>query len=189
MDHPGRLAPGGLVFLGLVDQEVPLVPPTIATVAADYPPPVGEWARSVVETTAPDFVARANEGWFALARDGGLFGDDREFLVAVEVEGEEERNDWWWARVRLDAAWDVMGAGAASALGVGPGAPEFAMLSVSGDVIVCGTTGPTSIGTVLVTGFRELAELREFAEWQADWSGTPQRERVTTRRWLNSSGD
>ncbi|MEV0606235.1 hypothetical protein AB0I61_07705 [Polymorphospora rubra] len=60
--------------------------------------------------------------------------------------------DWWWARVRLAESWDIMGAGSAAALGIGFGAPEFAMLSLAGDVIVCGMTGESSIGTVLVTG-------------------------------------
>lgn len=60
--------------------------------------------------------------------------------------------DWWWARVRLAESWDIMGAGSAAALGIGFGAPEFAMLSLAGDVIVCGTAGESSIGTVLVTG-------------------------------------
>jgi len=185
MDHPERLAPGGLVFLGLMSPERPLIPPTLATLAPGYPPMSREWPRSVVDRDAPDFVTRANKGRLDLSREGGLFGDDREFLVAVEVhEGED---DWWWARVRLAEPWDIMGAGSASALGSGFGAPEFAMLSTSGEVIVCGTTGESSIGTVLVNGFEDLAGLRELADWKAGWPGTQQQERAAARRWLEST--
>lgn len=117
---------------------------------------------------------------------GGLFGEDREFLVAVEVhEGE---GDWWWARVRLAESWEIMGAGSAAALGSGFGAPDFAMLSPTGDVIVCATSGESSIGTVLVNRFRNLVGLRELAEWKADWPGTPRHERAAARRWLESPG-
>ncbi|MFJ5221609.1 hypothetical protein [Streptomyces sp. NPDC088400] len=186
MDHPGRLAPGGLVFLGLMSPEDPLIPPTLATLSPGYPPTSRKWLRSVVDSDTPDFVTRANKGWFDLSSEGGLFGEDREFLVAVEVhEGE---GDWWWARVRLAESWDIMGAGSAAALGSGFGAPEFAMLSPSGDVIVCGTAGDSSIGTVLVNRFRSLAGLRELADWKSGWPGTPQHERAAARRWLESLG-
>ncbi|MFD9428838.1 MULTISPECIES: hypothetical protein [unclassified Streptomyces] len=184
MDHPARLAPGGLVFLGLMSPENPLIPPTLATLTPGYPPISGKWLRSVVESDTQDFVTRANEGWFDLSRKGGLFGEDREFLIAVEVhEGED---DWWWARVRLAESWDIMGSGSADALGCGFGVPDFAMLSLTGDVIVCGTTGDSSIGTVLVNGFRNLVDLRDLADWKAGWSGTPQYERAAARRWLDN---
>lgn len=184
MDHAGRLTPAGLVFLGLVDPASPLIPPTLANAATGYAPPSGGWRRSVIERDAPDFVATANKGWFDLSREGGLFGDDREFLVAVEVQG----GDFWWARVRLDESWDVVGAGSADALGIGFGAPEFVMLSVSGDVIVAGRTGDSSVGTVLVTGFSDVVGLCEHAEWKAGWQGTPQQEKAAIRRWLEAIG-
>ncbi|MFF3948061.1 hypothetical protein ACFYYN_24960 [Streptomyces sp. NPDC001902] len=182
MDHPGRLAPAGLVFLGLMAPEHRLIPPTLANAATGYPPAFGDWRRSVVGSDTPDFVDTANKGWFDLSREGGLFGDDREFLVAVEID----EGDHWWARVRLDEPWDIVGAGSAAALGIGFGAPEFAMLSVTGDVIVCGRTGESSIGAVLVNGFSDLAGLRQLAEWKAGWRGTPQQEKAAARRWLES---
>ncbi|MEU9079167.1 hypothetical protein [Kitasatospora sp. NPDC048538] len=184
MEHLERLAPGGLIFLGLMDSECPLIPPTIATLAPGYTSTSGTWPRSVVNSDAPDFVAKANKGWFELSSGGGLFGDAREFLVAVEVhEGE---GDWWWAHVRLAESWDIMGAGSAAALGTSFGVPEFAMLSFAGDVIVCGTAGESTIGTVLVNGFQKLGGLRELADWKAGWPGTPLQERGAARRWLES---
>ncbi|WP_126639421.1 hypothetical protein [Embleya hyalina] len=180
MDYVERLASSGLVFLRLVSSERPLIPPTLATLASGYLPE--EWPRSIVDSGDPDFVGKANKGWFDLSREGGLFGDDREFLVAVEIHDSED--SWWWAHVRLAEVWDIVGAGSAAALGNDFGAPEFAMLSLTGDVIVCGVTGESSIGTVLVNGFRDLAGLRELADWQAGWLGTPEQERIATRRWL-----
>ncbi|BCJ68420.1 hypothetical protein [Polymorphospora rubra] len=188
MGHAERLAPGGLVFLGMMSLECPLIPPTLANLAQGYPPTSGKWPRSVVDSDTPDFVARANEGWLDLSREGGLFGDDLEFLVAVEIEVDEEVTDWWWARVKLAESWDIMGAGSAAALGVGFGVPEFAMLSLAGDVIVCGTAGESAIGTVRVSGFRDLAGLRKLADWIADWPTTRQQEKAAARRWLESIG-
>ncbi|WP_329362409.1 hypothetical protein [Streptomyces sp. NBC_01483] len=184
MDHLERLAPGGLIYLEMMDPEHPLIAPTLATRASGYQPASGKWSRSVVDSGAPDFVTMANKGWFDLSREGGLFGAAREFLVATETH----EGDWWWARVRLAESWDIMGAGSAAALGSGFGAPEFAMLSLTGDVIVCGTTGDSSIGTVLVNDFRTLTGLRELANWKAEWRGTPQQERSASRRWLESIG-
>jgi hypothetical protein len=181
-DYSERLAPAGMILLGLIGLESPLIPPTLATLAPGYPPGSGKWSRSVVGTDVPDFATRANEGWFELSRKGGLFGDDREFLVAVGIlEG-----DWWWAHVKLAESWDIMGAGSAATLGIGFGVPEFAMLSLTGDVIVCGTAGGSTIGAVLVNEFQDLTGLRELADWKASWPGTPQQERIAARRWLES---
>jgi hypothetical protein len=182
-DYSGRLAPAGMIFLGLMDLESPLVPPTLATLAPGYPPESGTWSRSVVGTDVPGFITRANEGWFELSRKGRLFGDDREFLVAVEIL----EDDWWWAHVKLAESWDIMGAGSAAALGTGFGEPEFVMLSLAGDVIVCGTAGGFMIGAVLVNDFQDLTGLRELAHWKASWPGASQQERIAARRWLEST--
>lgn len=175
-----RLRVAGLIFHEMADQDCPFIPPTLATAAAGYPPPSGQWPTSSVEVGVQDWVAEANKGWYELSRDGGLFSADREFLVAVERHEKE----WWWARVGLADTWDVMGAGAAGALGSGFGLPGFAMLSLTGDVIVCGLEWQSSIGAVLVSNFNELQSLREFAEWRAGWQGTTERDQAAIRSWL-----
>ncbi|MCX5306297.1 hypothetical protein OG304_23055 [Streptomyces sp. NBC_00160] len=176
-----RLHAAGLIFRGMADLDCPLIPPKLATGAAGYPPPSGRWPVSSVEIDAQDWVVRANKGWFELSRDGGLFSADREFFVAVERQEEE----WWWARVGLAETWDVMGAGAAGLLGSGYGVPGFTMLSLAGDVIVCGMEWQTTIGAVLVSHFDEHRKLREYSEWTAGWQGTPEQERVAIRNWLS----
>ncbi|MEV5509363.1 hypothetical protein [Streptomyces orinoci] len=176
-----RLAAGGLVFLGMVDPDRPLIPPTLAGMATSYPESE-KWRTSSVDRDAADCVTRANEGWFDLAREGGLFGDDREFLVAVAISEEDD----WWARVRLAETWDVMGAGSANALGNGFGLPAFHMLSLTGDVVVCGMVWQSSIGTYLVSGFEKVKGFRDNAEWKANWARTPRYEALAIRRWLES---
>lgn len=184
-DYAERLAPAGLTHQGLAGLEQPLIPPTLATLAPGYPPRYGAWPRSVVSTGVPNFITKANQGWFDLSREGNLFDDHQEFLVAVEIP----EGDWWWAHVKLSGSWDIMGAGSAAALGNGFGVPDFAMLSLTGDVIVCGTAGDSMIGTVLLNRFQDLTGLREFADWKANWPGTPQGERIAARRWLESVGN
>ncbi|MEH0576635.1 MULTISPECIES: hypothetical protein [Streptomyces] len=186
MGHAGRLAPAGLVFLGLMDLDLPLIPPALANMATGYQPPSREWPRAVVDRGTPDFVTKANEEWYDLSRQGGLFGDDREFLVAVALH--EGGNDLWWARVRLAESWDLVGAGSASALGSGFGAPEFTALSVTGDVVAFCSSDTASIGTVLAAGFSDLAGLRDLAEWKAGYPRTPRQEKAAARRWLEFIG-
>ncbi|MEU1542056.1 hypothetical protein ABZ461_28895 [Actinacidiphila glaucinigra] len=185
MDHAGRLAPAGLVFLCLMDLELPLIPPTLANMATGYKPPSGEWPRSVVGRDTPDFVAQANEGWFELSREGGLFGDDREFLVTVPLH--EGGNDLWWAHVRLAESWDVVGAGSSAALGSGFGEPEFTALSLAGDVVAFCYAHSAAVGSVLATGFSDLVDLRKMAEWEADYPRTRRQEKAAARRWLDAT--
>ncbi|MFE5301901.1 hypothetical protein [Streptomyces sp. NPDC056632] len=184
MDHAGRLTPAGLVFLELMDLELPLIPPPLANMATGYEPPSGEWARSLVDRGTPDFIAKANTSWFDLCHEGGLFGDGREFLVSVALH--EGGSDLWWARVRLAESWDLVGAGSAAALGSGLGEPEFTALSVTGDVAAfcCSTT--SSIRTVVAAGFTEIEDLRAMAEWAAEYPRTPRQEKAAARRWLDS---
>lgn len=184
MDHAGRLAPAGLVFLGLMDLKLPLIPPPLANMATGYQPPSEERPRSDVDRGAPDFIAKANAIWFDLCRGGGIFGDDGEFLVSVALH--EGGDDFWWARVRLAESWDLVGAGSATALGCGFGEPEFTALSVTGDVAAFCCSTRSSIRTILATGFTEIEDLRNMAEWTAGYPRTPRQEKAATRRWLDS---
>lgn len=187
MDHLGQqLAPAGLIFLGLMDLELPLIPPALANMATGYQPPSGKWPSVAVDRDTPDVVTKANESWFELACEGSLFGDDREFLVTVPLQ--EGGNDLWWARVRLAESWDLVGTGSAVSLGSGFGAPEFTALSVTGEVVAFCTSDRSSIRTVLATGFSDLAGLRDLAEWKAGYPMTPRQEKAASRRWLDSIG-
>ncbi|MBS2547743.1 hypothetical protein KGQ19_12785 [Catenulispora sp. NL8] len=177
-----QLAAGGLELVELVDPLVPLIPPRLANAATSFPPTAEPVPHSAVELEAPDLVAQANSGWYQLASEGGLFGTDREFLVAVEQTGE-----WWWAHVRLAQSWDVMGRGAASILGRGQGHPGFVMLSLDGSVIVVGNVSQSSVGSTLARDPSRNAGLREFAPQLADFPDVSEQEKAAIGRWLQNA--
>ncbi|MFI1992970.1 hypothetical protein [Actinoplanes sp. NPDC020271] len=89
----------------------------------------------------PDLVANANAAWWRLAEGGGLFGDDRDFLVSVGPEDGEVPARPHWARVRLMDEWDVIGAGTDhGVLGGPPGRPGFVMMSLDERLLIGATT-------------------------------------------------
>ena len=75
-DVATRLALGGLRFLGYAELECPLIIPRLARRAMGLPTPPGHRLWSAVETPSDDYIAKANEGWFNISRQGGLFGED-----------------------------------------------------------------------------------------------------------------
>ena len=177
-----QLASGGLELLEMVDPNAPLIPPTLATVAIDYPSESESRPYSAVEIGAADLVARANAGWFRLASEHGLFGADREFLVAVK-----QSDQWWWARVRLAESWDVMGRGAAGVLGNGEGYPGFVMMSLDSAVVIRGDVWQTEIGTVLARSPSANEQLRGYALRKAEYPATPEYEKAAILRWLENT--
>lgn len=173
------LAAAGLTFLGMVELSAPLMPPTLANLATGYPPE-GELPGGVfVELNDPQLLDKANVGWYECSLDVGLFNQEREFLVAVECEDDL----WWWARVKLTEPWDIMGAGAAGALGVRRGLPRFVMMSLDGNSVVCGTDWESSIGCILARP-RLSQRLRDFAEEWSGFDSTSEFDRTATQRWL-----
>ncbi|QLE73092.1 hypothetical protein FGW37_17160 [Streptomyces rectiverticillatus] len=80
----------------------------------------------------------ANAGWFALACEHGVFGPEREFLLALP-SGEDGTE---WRRVRLLDAWDLMGEGSACG--------EFLMSSLDGRVAMRGTTYQRGVSSIVV---------------------------------------
>ncbi|GAA2780860.1 hypothetical protein [Streptomyces showdoensis] len=187
MDHAGRLAPAGLVFLELLDLKLPLVPPALANLATGYQQRAGQCSVATVERTEPDFLTKANDSWFELCRAGGLIGDDGEFLVAVPLD--EDGRDLWWARVRLAESWDLVGEGSVTALGLGFGSPEFTTLSVKGDVAAFCASHELAVITVVAAGFSSLPDLRKHAEWVASQQRISEQEKAAAGRWLEASGD
>ncbi|MEV5969087.1 hypothetical protein [Streptomyces sp. NPDC051921] len=186
LDHAGRLAPAGLVFLGLMDLELPLIPPSLANMATGYQQRLGKCQIATVGRDAPDYLTKANDSWFELSRAGGLFDDSGEFLLTVPLD--EQRRDLWWARVRLADTWDLMGAGSAAELGLGFGEPEFTALSVTGDVVAFCASHESAIITTLAAGFADLADLRQHAEWVASQRRMSRQEKEAARRWLDATG-
>src|SRR5512142_1620248 len=105
------LAKAGLVFRGLVDRSVPLVPPAVAGFANSV---LGDF-HDAVEVDDPDKVAKVNALWHRLCLAGGLLTEDHpEFLLAVDCSDSDWPRVWWWARVALTDRWDIAGDGVGS---------------------------------------------------------------------------
>ncbi|MFF1542222.1 hypothetical protein [Streptomyces sp. NPDC058291] len=135
----------------------------------------------------PRLIEKANEAWFRLAVDHGFFGGDREFLLGVNYADDDSAPILRWARVRLSQEWDIMGAGAASGvLGSAAGFPEFAMLSLDGDVILRGTTWQRSVGSLVVPHPHRVKIIRDYVVRRSANPRTSAAERAEGEAWLRS---
>ncbi|TDB81792.1 hypothetical protein E1264_32205 [Actinomadura sp. KC216] len=170
-DLPAVLGRAGLDFHGWHEPDVPYIPPGLAAMAIHFPDVEGR-SWSCVNLTDPDILEKANAGWHRVALDGGLFDFDKgrpRFLLAVRPEPSSpeapEHPEARWAVVGLADPWDLMGAGGETGL-LGPDRcrPGFVMLSLDGDVIVCGETWQTEIGTVRVRTPRRHRRFLELAQ-------------------------
>ncbi|WP_406529723.1 hypothetical protein [Streptomyces sp. I8-5] len=81
-------------------------------------------------------MERLNKAWYDLATSSGLIDGNREFLLMLPrgtrtaAEDRRRRTMHVWHRVRLLERWDIMGAGAATFLGIRAGHPGFTMLAL-----------------------------------------------------------
>ncbi|WP_234544743.1 hypothetical protein [Streptomyces shenzhenensis] len=135
----------------------------------------------------PRLIGKANDGWFRLVSDYGFLGDDREFLLGVNHADDDAVPILRWARVRLLGEWDIIGAGAATGvLGSAAGRPEFAMLSLDGDVILRGTTWQESIGSLVVPDPHRVQIIRDYVARRSANPRTPAAERAGGESWLRT---
>ncbi|WP_331738129.1 hypothetical protein [Streptomyces sp. NBC_01276] len=127
-----------------------------------------------VEYEDPRLVQRLNDGWYELAVSAGLLDENREFLIMLP------RGTWTaaedrtlrhrmpvWHRVRLLDRWDVMGAGAASFLGIGAGRPGFAMLALDNGVWLMADTYESGVGVYAVRDPAGSPGVLRGLEWLA----------------------
>ncbi|MET9888312.1 hypothetical protein ABZZ20_35395 [Streptomyces sp. NPDC006430] len=158
----------------------------------------------------PYLIEHANQGWYDLATSVGLFGADREFLLALPAYRYSQRaasrhRKSVWRRVRLLDHWDVMGAACAIRLGMTEhgypehllgsraGRPEFAMLSLDSTVALLGTTWQTGISSLAVPSPGDTEPVRSMLNSAANkvWDpreewfmGDPRSERSEALEWL-----
>ncbi|MCX2182768.1 hypothetical protein KV205_19890 [Streptomyces sp. SKN60] len=111
----------------------------------------------LVEYGDPQLVERLNEGWYDLAMSAGLLDENREFLVMLPrgtwtaaVDRRLRHRVHVWHRVRLLDRWDIMGAGAATFLGIRAGHPGFAMLALDNSVWLLADTYESGVGVYAV---------------------------------------
>jgi hypothetical protein len=135
----------------------------------------------------PRLIEKANDGWFRLALDYGFLGDDREFLLGVNRADDNSEPILRWARVRLLQEWDIMGSGAATGvLGSAAGFPEFAMLSLDGNVILRGTTWQESVGSLVVPHPHRVKIIRDYVVRRSANPRTSAAERAEGEAWLRT---
>ncbi|MEU8432885.1 hypothetical protein AB0F18_08200 [Streptomyces sp. NPDC029216] len=151
-----------------------------------------------VDYDDPRLVERLNEGWYGLATASGLIDENREFLLMLPrgtwtaaVDRRQRHKVHVWHRVRLLDRWDVMGAGAASFLGIRAGHPGFAMLALDSSVWLLADTYESGVGVYAVReparspgvlrGLAWLAEedvykdpefRRDVTAWLEGWAAT-----------------
>jgi len=135
---------------------LPQAPPPIFVVGLLAPchPEDGRcdaWVDGWVYEENSGLVEAANAGWFALACEHGLFGEDQEFLLAVPAEQQDDDGDevFEWRRVRLLDEWDLVGAGA-ELLGSGSERPKMSMSSLDGSIVMRITTYPSGVSSIVL---------------------------------------
>jgi hypothetical protein len=139
----------------------------------------------LVDKNDPELVVKANQGWYRLAEQHGLFTEDRLFLLGVDFAGPDAGPLLRWVTVKLGPDWDVMGAGAASGvLGSGVGMPEFVMLRLDGSVIVRGTTWQRSIGSLVLPNPRGVPVIASYVERLLANPATSPSDRRAAAHWL-----
>lgn len=184
------LSGAGLKFLGMIESTTPLIPPALAGFANSCP---AESVTDVEYLTSddPQFLEKANSGWYRLSREGGLFTEGNpEFLLAVNCAEPGEPHVWWWARVSLSNRWDIAGTGAEiGVLGNGSGHPAFVMLSLDENVIVRAQQGEMSTEFVLVREPHRVPFFRQHGEWMAGRPRTGQFVRTAIERWLAATSE
>lgn len=145
-----------------------------------------------VEYKDPRLVERLNEGWYDLAMSAGLLDENREFLLMLPrgtwtaAEDRRLRHKMHvWHRVRLLDRWDIMGAGAATFLGIRAGHPGFAMLALDNSVWLMADTYESGVGVYAVRDpARSPGVLRNLA-WLAREDVYKDREfRCEVTAWL-----
>ena len=158
----------GLKFLGF--KRSTGIPVFAAGMVTSRHPDEGRQDRTV-SLEDPDFVAKANADWYALATEFGLFSVDRRFLLSVDLSVDlddvealapDEPGECVWALVELLDNWDIVGVGAASGItGRTYGDPAFVMSAVDGSVFVQGTMWQDSIGTAVLPTPHRVRSLRD----------------------------
>jgi hypothetical protein len=103
----------------------------------------------ILDLDEPDLMRKANIAWWQLVAEHGLLDQDRSFLVSVGPVDQEFPAKPHWARVRLEADWDIIGGGTDyGVLGGPPGRPGFVMMSLDESVLTGGTTSQDSISVI-----------------------------------------
>ena len=149
----------------------------------------------LVEYVDPRFVERLNKAWYDLATSSGLIDENREFLLMLPrgtwtaAEDRRRRTMHVWHRVRLLERWDIMGAGAATFLGIRAGHPGFAMLALDNSVWLLADTYETGAAVYAVRDPADSPGVLRELKWKLEWLAGKDEDREFRREvslWLES---
>lgn len=187
-----KISATGFSFLEVVDTRDELTPVLVARYVTQLYPQDGR-RDVIIDHEEPNLHSKINEEWERAATECGLFsvtGDgEREFLIgidiSVDVPDEPEFNSYRWVRVSLSEGWDIAGAGCESGLlGTGRNNPTFAMMSVSGEVVMIAGYWQIGIGFGIASHPEKILKLREHAKRIASYAHIESAQRNWAERWL-----
>lgn len=140
-------------------------------------------------------MERLNKAWYDLATSSGLIDENREFLLMLPREPGPPRKTMRrrtmhvWHRVRLLERWDIMGAYAATFLGIRAGHPGFAMLTLDNSVWLLADTYETGAAVYAVRDPASSPGVLRELKWELEWLARKDEDREFRREvsvWLES---
>jgi hypothetical protein len=159
-----ELEPAGFCFVERVlgDVRRPGLPPGRGPASAG--PEHGRFDSrpdEIADVDEPGMADKVNASWYRMAVDHGLFGEEREFFLAVDfsVPDDEDVNGEHrgWARVRLLDEWDVVRSEVEQLRSPMGGLlterfiPEFTVVSLDGRVLMNTTVwGKGTVSTIAI---------------------------------------
>nr|BEK62897.1 hypothetical protein KPHV_01240 [Kitasatospora purpeofusca] len=160
-DLSTRCTAAGLILLDITGA-ADVIPVEAAWMASACGPDDGRFDQEF-DFQDSELVQKANEAWFAMAREYELLDQSQEFFLSLTIPGSDGSPDVRWGLVRLKDEWDIMGAGTANGLLGGPyGRPGFVMLSKAGYTVVAGTTWQDGVGVLAVPNPHRASAIRKF---------------------------
>lgn len=158
-----ELEPAGFRFVERVlgDVRLPALPPGCSP--ASVGPEHGRFDSLPDETADvddPGMADKVNASWYRMAVDYGLFGEERDFLLAADFSAPYEKEDGEhraWVRVRLLDTWDLVRSeveqlrSPMGALLTQRFVPEFTVVSLDGRVLMNTTVwGNGTVSTIAI---------------------------------------
>ncbi|MEU1021415.1 hypothetical protein ABZ366_04740 [Streptomyces sp. NPDC005904] len=156
------LEPAGLLLVERIVGDVRLPPLPLGHSPASARPEHGRFDSrpdEVADVDEPRMAEKVNAGWYRMAVEYGLFGEEREFFLAVDFSAPEEEDltgeHRGWARVRLLDEWDFVRSevpmlrSALAGLLTDRFVPEFTAVSLDGRVLLNTTVwGSGKVSTI-----------------------------------------
>ncbi|MEU6495303.1 hypothetical protein ABZ890_33740 [Streptomyces sp. NPDC046984] len=174
------LASSGVTLLA-IERTVTSCPPEAAHAATSCGPEDGR-VDIIVEYDSPDPLQEVDDAWFGLALRFGLFGESGEFLLLVNLHDDPYDSDLYWARVRLQATWTVVGSNSTTING--PAGDGLGTMSPSGDVLIVGTTYEEYMSVLAVPHPHRASAIRKYAQFMLRDGKLAADETKNVKTWL-----